>query len=124
MTETDRDEIMLNALFDAARKDNRAEPSSNLLARVYADSEIMQPVEPKVGIERSVQRIGFWTAHRKSFISLYSAIGLSIAAVGGIWIGILGSTSLMQDGIAVSLLSAGQAGYLSEIDTSYAFLLE
>ena len=124
MTEKDRDELMLDALFDTARKDARAEASPDLMARVLQDAEDLQPAPPVLTAVAPPPEAGFWRSLVGALGGWPSVAGLSAAAAGGIWIGVVGSTSLIEDGIAVSLLSAGQSGVLLDLDTSYAFLVE
>ncbi|PSL19657.1 hypothetical protein [Shimia abyssi] len=122
MTDKDRDDMMLDALFAEARADTAAEPSPDFLAKVLGDAEAFQPTAPEVA--PLPERSGFWRSVLAVLGGWPSVSGLAMAATAGVWIGVVGSTSLIEDGIGASLLSAGQDSFLSDLDTSYAFVVE
>ncbi|MEP2534150.1 hypothetical protein [Shimia sp.] len=124
MTDTDRDEMMLDALFDVAKTDASAAPSSDFLARVLADAEAMQPDPTTQIADRTEDKPGLWNVLLKALGGWPSVAGLATAAAAGVWIGVVGSTSLMADGIGATLLSNGQDSFLSDLDANYAFLVE
>lgn len=78
------DDEDLNLLFDAARAEAPV-PSADLLSRIMADADAMQPVPqavpepaPKTGwFTRLVDGVGGWPA----------LAGLATATVAGVWLG-------------------------------------
>ena len=122
MTEKDTDDKMLDALFDAAREDAAASPTTSLLARVLADASTLQPTADTGVVQR--HRDGFWRALLGNLGGWPSVAGLTTAAVAGLWIGIAGSSSQIGSTLGAQVLSGGQDAVLSEFDNSYAFLLD
>ena len=116
------DDKMLDALFDAARRDTATAPSTDLMARVLADATSMQP-SGKAQIAQPV-RAGFWATLLRNLGGWPSVAGLATAAAAGVWIGVIGSSSLIGNELGTQVLGGGQSAVLSDFDTSYAFLLE
>ena len=121
MTEMDRnDEVMLDDLFDAARRDRRAQPETALMSRVLADAEKLQPrpaaPEPARG--------QFWPGLLRALGGWPSMAGLATATLAGLWIGINAGSGLFTDGLGATVATLGQDALLSEFDTSYAYLAE
>lgn len=115
MTDMERNEDMLDALFQSAAADN-AEPSADLMARILADAEDLQPQEavPRPDPQplgwggRILDVLGGWRP----------ATGLATAALAGLWFGFSASTTLLPQN--VTGLIADDAGYyLGYLDTSY-----
>lgn len=91
MTERDKDDAALEALFDAGR--TRAPvPSDDLMARLAADAE------------RALPRPAIQPAPRRSvfarFAPFFAASGLSGAAALGIWVGFAMPEVLNLDSLA------------------------
>ncbi len=98
---------MLDSLFAQARTAN-PEPSDDLMARVLADADAVQPrpgVVPASGMgiwARILDTLGGWPA----------VSGLAAATVAGIWVGVAPPTSvedltanLIGDEVSISLFS-------------------
>lgn len=109
----------LDALFAAARDDTAQAPSSDLMARILADAEAMQP-KPAAQPRR---RGGFVSGILSTIGGWPSLGGLAAATVAGVWIGFSATPTLLPDGIA-GLVGDTNTDYLAYLDTSYAYLEE
>jgi len=112
MTEHD-----LDALLAAAAKDAAQAPSGDLMARVLADAEAMQPQAaslapaPRRGVLAGiVSALGGWP----------SLGGLAAATVAGVWIGFSATPVILPDGLA-GLVDDETTQYLAYLDTGYGY---
>ncbi|SHJ71627.1 hypothetical protein SAMN05444000_11225 [Shimia gijangensis] len=113
---------MLDALFEAARTDDRAAARPDLLARVLADAEALQPtLDPLKRRDKP----------RKSvFAQLFGALGgwpsvtgLAAATVAGVWVGFVATPELLPNGVA-SLIGADTEIYLAYLEGGSNYGLE
>lgn len=111
---------MLDDLFAEARGNSETSVSPALLARVLEDAQALQPTPPVLEAARPrrwhrfVTVLGGWP----------SVAGLTTAAMVGVWIGMAGSAGLIGGDIGSELLSLGQDTVFSDMDQSYAFLVD
>jgi hypothetical protein len=112
----------LDALFAAAARDAAQDVSPELLARVLADAEAMQPEAAVLPTRQARQRRGFGgiIAALGGWPSLG---GLAAATVAGVWIGFAATPTLFPDGLSAGL-GVSSNDYLAYLDTSYAYLEE
>lgn len=122
MVDEMHDDLMLDALFGAAKEDANARASSALMARVLAEAEATQQdfAEPVPEISES----GFWARLIVSLGGWRPVSGLVVATAAGIWIGVAMGPAVMQGEIGSLMLVSGDESYLSALDESYAMLLE
>ncbi|MCW8843454.1 MAG: dihydroorotate dehydrogenase [Rhodobacteraceae bacterium] len=111
----------LDALFAAAARDTAQDPSADLLARVLADAEAVQP--KAMPIEASAPRRGMFDGILAVIGGWPSLGGLAAATVAGVWIGFSATPTVLPDGLA-SLVGQSDTEYLAYLDTSYAYLEE
>ena len=119
MAEKTTQDAALEALFEAAARQAEQEVSPELLARVLADAEAMQPTPAALPQRRVARRRGILAA----LGGWPSLGGLAAATVAGIWIGFAAAPELFPDGLTGGLGGSGSA-YLAYLDTSYAYLEE
>ncbi|MBR9844401.1 MAG: hypothetical protein GYB25_14675 [Rhodobacteraceae bacterium] len=112
----------LDALFAAARDDAAQAPSSDLMARVLADAEAMQP-KPAAPVVRPQSRGGLVSGILSAIGGWPSLGGLAAATVAGVWIGFSATPTVLPDGLA-GLVGETNSDYLAYLDTSYAYLEE
>ena len=116
---TDHD---LDALLAAAAKDAAQVPSGDLMARVLADAEAMQP-QPAGLAAGPAPRRGMLAGIVSALGGWPSLGGLAAATVAGLWIGFSATPTLAPDGLA-GLVSDETTQYLAYLDTSHAYLEE
>ena len=112
----------LDALFAAARDDAAQAPSSDLMARILADAEAMQP-KPAASVARPQSRGGVVSGILSAIGGWPSLGGLAAATVAGVWIGFSATPTVLPDGLA-GLVGETNSDYLAYLDTSYAYLEE
>lgn len=107
MTMTNPNDDKLDALFAQART-AAPEPSVDLMARVLADAEAVQP---KSAVETAPEG-GFWARFMDAIGGWPAASGLAAATVAGVWVGIAPpasvedlTASLLGDEVSISLFS-------------------
>lgn len=118
MAEKHQDDALLEALFAEAAGDGKPEVSSDLLARVMADAEAMQPAAMALAarparqglLSQFMQAIGGWP----------SLAGLATATVAGIWVGFSAYGTILPTSVA-DLIEGDSQSYLAYVDASYAF---
>ena len=112
MTDKDRDNAMLDDLFQAARQDTRpASATPELLARVLADAEKHQLEAPALAPVRGQSR-GRWAQFLSAIGGWPSLTGLAAATVAGVWIGFAAGSTMLPYG-AAALSDEGAESYLS-----------
>lgn len=93
MTEPNKDDDPLAPFFDAARADERLEPSEDFLARLEAQAEAaaLAPARPGVAPARGglLGLIGGWAG----------VGGMAAAAMAGVWIGVAPPSALPDPGL-------------------------
>lgn len=127
MTKPDDNNEMLDALFAAARTDDRAAARPELLAKVLADAEAMQPnFEPLTRREPEGDR-----KSSSIFAQLVGALGgwpsltgLAAATVAGIWVGFAAVPDVLPSGIAELIGAADTEVYLAYLEGGYSYGLE
>ncbi len=112
----------LDALFEAAAKDAAQTPSADLMARVLADAEAMQPT-PAALVPGPLPRRGMLAGIVSALGGWPSLGGLAAATMAGLWIGFSATPDALPDGLA-ALVEGGSTEYLAYLDTSYAYLEE
>lgn len=122
MTESDRENVNLNAFFAAAKRDELLEPSSELMARILNDAEAVQATSPRLEVENRSFR-GVWAQFVAVIGGWPSLIGLAAATVASVWIGFSASEVLFSEGVS-GLLSQNSDGYLLFLDGEDFFELE
>ena len=126
MTKPEDNNEMLDALFAAARTDDRAAARPDLLAKVLADAETLQPSfeplmrrEPSGGQARSsiiaqlMGAVGGWP----------SLTGLAAATVTGIWVGFSVAPDMLPTGFA-EIIGTDTDVYLALLEGDYGDGLE
>ena len=116
---TDHD---LDALLAAAAKDAAQAPSGDLMARVLADAEVMQPT-PAAFVPEPAPRRGRLAGIVSALGGWPSLGGLAAATVAGLWIGFSATPVMLPDGLA-GLVDDESVQYLAYLDTSYAYFEE
>lgn len=112
MTDKDRDNVMLDDLFRAARGEARSQGASpDLLARVLADAETHQPA-PQALASVAPRGRGRWAQFLSAIGGWPSVSGLAAATVAGVWIGFAATSTVLPYGLT-ALSGQGAESYLS-----------
>ena len=112
MSERERQEAMLDAVFDTARRQEVA-PSDDLMARVLADAAAEQPVPGRQPVARQgvfarlLENLGGWPA----------VSGLAAAGVAGLWVGLVPPAGV--EDLAASAIGATETVPLTGFDWSF-----
>ena len=122
MTEKTVQDHGLEALFEAAAQDAAQSPSPDLMARVLADAEAMQP-RAAAPVVRAGRRGGVLNRVVAALGGWPSVGGLAAATVAGIWIGFSATPTVLPEGLA-GFMGESSNDYLAYLDTSYAYLEE
>lgn len=111
---TDRDDEMLDGIFDTARRVSPA-PNDALMARVLADAARLTAAPPPV------PSVGFWGQISANLGGWPVLGGLATVTAAGLWIGVAPPASveniaarMMGDTVTVTLLSTDAAFDLGE----------
>lgn len=122
MVDKMNDDLMLDALFAAAKDDSNAQASPDLMARVLSEAETIQAgfAAPII----ATPQMGFWSRLVRALGGWHSISGLAMATVAGVWIGVAAGPGVMQSEFGSAVLFSGDEIYLSALDESYAMLLE
>ncbi|MEQ9695793.1 hypothetical protein [Shimia sp. SDUM112013] len=123
MTDTERNNRMLDDLFGAATTDPKATPSPELLARVLEDAEALQPQPELLPTRPRVAQAGLWQRLAQTLGGWRPMAGLATTAAVGLLIGFtLVQVVGAQD---VTTLVAGDTSYyLAYLDEAYFNLTE
>lgn len=120
MADRKSDDDLLDDLFAEARTDPRLTVSDDLMARVLADAEALQPQpEPMPRLSVSPQA-SFWSVLLSALGGWRGAGGLAFATMAGLWVGI-NATTLAPDAAA---LLGDDSYYLAQLGESVAFDFE
>ena len=122
MAEKNGKDDFLDDLFAEARNDGAAEVSSDLMMRVLADAEALQPDPEALSVA---------PAPRRSLIrSFFDALGgwqgtsgLVAATMASVWIGFNGADTLSLDGLQ-TVISVDADYYLSDLGGDFVFDIE
>lgn len=118
---TEKYDDRLEALFEAARLDDRAVPNSDFLARVLEDATALQPAPE--ALATPARRGGFLAQLTGDLTSVFGGwrpmAGLAVATLAGVWIGFSGM-SLLPDGLN-GLFGATNEIYLADLEFGVAF---
>ena len=121
MTKPEDNNEMLDALFAAARTDGRAAARPDLLAKVLADAEALQPgFEPLARRQQpdGPARSGIIAQLMAAVGGWPSLTGLAAAAVAGIWVGFSAAPDMLPTGIA-EIIGTDTDVYLALLDGDY-----
>lgn len=121
MTKPDHDTELLDGLFKTARSDEQAAARPDLLARVLADAEALQPqFEP---LQRKAPKKSLFAQLSGALGGWPSLTGLAAAAVAGVWIGFTATPDLFPNGI-VGIGAANTEIYLAYLEGDDSYGLE
>ncbi|MDP2493734.1 hypothetical protein Q8W25_06880 [Shimia thalassica] len=118
MTKTERDKMMLDDLFQVAAADPKLDPTSELLARVMADAEHLQPAPQELNTAPEQVKLGLFAQMVQVLGGWRPMAGLATAAVAGLWIGFSASSSLAPQGLT-GLVSDDSTYYLTYFDDGF-----
>lgn len=126
MTKPDDNNEMLDALFAAARTDDRATARPDLLAKVLADAEALQPsFEPLTAREQTSDRVrgGIIAQIIGALGGWPSLTGLAAATVAGVWVGFSVAPDMLLTGLA-EIIGSDTEVYLALLEGDYGYGLE
>ncbi len=118
------DDMMLDDLFATAAREMEEAVSSDLLARVMADALAVQAEQQQQPEPEKAPKLTMFQVVVKVLGGWQSMGGLAAATVAGVWIGVAAGPEMMQSDWAGSLLTTNAESYLSDLDNSYAFVLD
>ncbi|CUJ91314.1 hypothetical protein PH7735_01352 [Shimia thalassica] len=110
--------MMLDDLFQVAAADPKLDPSSELLARVMADAEHLQPAPHELNTGPEQVKLGLFAQMVQVLGGWRPMAGLATAAVTGLWIGFSASSSLAPQGLT-GLVSDDSTYYLTYFDDGF-----
>lgn len=128
MTKSDQDDKMLDALFATAKAGEEPVVSPDLVARILADAEALQPTFSPL-TKRGENRSSVVSQMLRALGGWPPLTGLAAATVAGVWIGFAATPEVLTRGIA-GLAGADSAEtaetdvYLAYLDTTYSYGLE
>jgi hypothetical protein len=118
MAEKHQDDALLEALFAEAAGDGKPEVPADLMARILADAEAMQPTAAALAARPARQ--GLFSQFMQAIGGWPSLAGLATATVAGVWIGFSAYGTIVPSSVA-DLIEGDSQTYLAYVDASYAF---